>query len=303
MYHRVLSPEELQDEYVQPGMYVSLRTFEKQIAYLKTNYRILFLEDLFEDVNRKENTEGCCAITFDDGWRDNRINAFPILKKYKAPATIFLTTGFVGTGRIFWPEEICSLLQLHPLKRHILHTLSPPVSRFHVELEKNPQNGHDGLLDKAVEVLKGFSPGERNAVLEYYRGLGNPGEVSSQMLSWEDVTEMAKSGLVRFGAHTVGHEILDQVPPEIARSEISQSKEEIEGRLATRVAAFAYPNGNLNRDISEAVKDCGFDCAVTTRKGYLAKDTPPFEVPRIGMHEDVSSTIAMFRSRIIFRNF
>jgi peptidoglycan/xylan/chitin deacetylase (PgdA/CDA1 family) len=123
------------------------------------------------------------------------------------------------------------------------------------------------------------------------------------MLSWDEAREMSLSGLVRFGSHTVNHEILDQVPLEKARDEITLSREEIEHRLGGTVRTFAYPNGNYSESIRDFLAENGFNAAVTTRKGFLTREMPLMEIPRIAIHEDVSNTIPMFRSRILLRKF
>ena len=114
---------------------------------------------------------------------------------------------------------------------------------------------------------------------------------------------MQKNGLVSLGAHTVDHIYLDQVEPETARLEISSSKQIIEDRLGVPVTLFAYPNGNYNPLIIGMLEQSGFLGAVTTKRGYVDKNTPLMEMPRISMHDDVSKTIPLFFSRLLFRFF
>ncbi|MBN1353394.1 MAG: polysaccharide deacetylase family protein [Candidatus Omnitrophica bacterium] len=72
--------------------------FEKHACYLAENgYRTITADEVCgllasdKDIPKKH-----VCLTFDDGYRDNYDNAFPILEKYKFKATIFLSAGFVG---------------------------------------------------------------------------------------------------------------------------------------------------------------------------------------------------------------
>ena len=65
------------------------------IRYLRAHYDVVPLEDLIST-----GSDNACAITFDDGWRDNYVTAFPILRAHGVPATIFLATNLVGTDRL-----------------------------------------------------------------------------------------------------------------------------------------------------------------------------------------------------------
>lgn len=80
------------------GAYTAPRRFEKQVAYLKRHgfefYSATGLVSLFLE-NGQIPANAIC-LTFDDGWKDNYINAFPILKKYGVPATIFLVPSCIG---------------------------------------------------------------------------------------------------------------------------------------------------------------------------------------------------------------
>jgi peptidoglycan/xylan/chitin deacetylase (PgdA/CDA1 family) len=70
--------------------------FQKQMDYLlKENYNVISLDELIISLKKKEISQKAVVLTFDDGFEDNYFNAFPVLKKYNFPATIFLSTGFI----------------------------------------------------------------------------------------------------------------------------------------------------------------------------------------------------------------
>jgi len=103
MYHQVLEENDVEKDYVQPGLYVSRQVFEKQMAFLSEKYNLLSLERVTEILEKNQSPPlKSIVITFDDGWRDNYLYAYPILKKYNVPATIFLATDYVGTDKMFW---------------------------------------------------------------------------------------------------------------------------------------------------------------------------------------------------------
>jgi len=87
---------------------VSPENFEKQMKYIKDKgFTVISLEALIEAISRgKRYLPGKVVITFDDGLEDNYRYAFPVMAKYKMPATIFLITGYVGNkkGYMNWNQ-------------------------------------------------------------------------------------------------------------------------------------------------------------------------------------------------------
>jgi peptidoglycan/xylan/chitin deacetylase (PgdA/CDA1 family) len=105
MYHRVVAPHDVPAD-IDPGMYVTTDAFERHLQYLAAHHEVVTLEALFEWlVGRRQFAKIPCAITFDDGWRDNYEEAFPLLTRYGLPATIFLITDHVGTpAMVTWAQ-------------------------------------------------------------------------------------------------------------------------------------------------------------------------------------------------------
>jgi len=99
-YHRVC---ELPRETNIPYYNVYPKNFQKQMEYLIVHkFNVITLEEL---IYIKENSiplpPKSIIITFDDGFRDNYIYAFPILKKYKLRADFFIVSGYIDSNNIF----------------------------------------------------------------------------------------------------------------------------------------------------------------------------------------------------------
>jgi peptidoglycan/xylan/chitin deacetylase (PgdA/CDA1 family) len=127
MYHRIadLSPKESRSPLMR-DLTVSPADFESQIRYLAESGFTFLLAREVEDAiqNGKELPERAVAITMDDGYQDNFENAFPILKKYGACATIFLVTSTLGTPRhLTWDET-------REMQRNAVHYGSHTVHHY-----------------------------------------------------------------------------------------------------------------------------------------------------------------------------
>src|SRR5262249_2044625 len=115
------------------------------------------------------------------------------------------------------------------------------------------------------------------------------------MLSWDEVDALRGLGF-SIGAHTVTHPVLSRLSPERAWEEIHGSKVAIEKVLGDAVHAFAYPNGgpeDYDSTVTRLVRDAGFGCALTTRRGLNNADTPLLELRRGGPWEHHLPTFAL----------
>lgn len=299
MYHRVIRSLAEESVFTQPGMYVLASTFRQQAAFLKERFHVIPLNELVGRIENGQNVGGCCALTFDDGWHDNFSNAFPVLQEFELPATIFLATGFIGTNKIFWPEELSIYMGQPNVKFSERQNLV--LNRFLNQVTNNRKDL--AFLDNAIMVLKAWAPQEREELFQLLRSKNPNPFIGRLLLNWDEARVMRDSGLVSFGAHTANHVILDQVSPLQAEKEIILSKQEVEKHLGICSNCFSFPNGNFNNVLQSILKRTGFKSAVTTRRGWVGLKSPLLEIPRIGMHEDVSQTIPLFFARILLRCF
>lgn len=101
-----------------------------------------------------------------------------------------------------------------------------------------------------------------------------------EYLNWEQVREMAKSGIT-FGSHTRLHSYLPDLSVEKQREEIIGSKRVLEEHLGAAVDYFAYPIGGFSESIKQIVKEAGYKGAAATNRGYDRFNKDVFELNRI----------------------
>ena len=306
MYHRVLNKEEISASYSQTGIIVSKKTFAIQMEYLKKHFNVISLIDTIQNLKFKTHFRSrSCLVTFDDGWKDNYKNAFPILKKNHIPAVIFLPTDFIGTNKLFWQERLTKLLLVlyenysnnsdFKIKNFgvlnsediaaILSTstkeINEKISKF-VSLQKSQKKIE---VDNLIQRLESFLKVSSNTFEHTF------------FLNWDEIRIMAKNG-IDFGSHGKSHKILTNDEVDI-QQELKDSKNVIEDELKTKVNSFSYPNGNYSEEVVNLVKKNGYEIAFGTESGFVSPNDDPYTLKRINIHEDMTGNIPMFLARIV----
>ena len=287
-YHRFVDDRSV---YLSKGpvMHHQIREFEKEIAYLRKHYDILSIDDAVGTIkSRRGFARPAVVLTFDDGYLDNYTLAYPVLRKYNVPATIYLTTGLIGTSERTWPDRI-ELALLETSVRQFAHPElfggSPICISSKAEKEKVCLDIGQTLkpmpYDMRVKILE--------EVLESL-GLNGKGEgISRTMLNWDEVKEMVANGIT-FGSHSHTHPILSKMPLEEAKEEICLSKKIIEQNLGIEVKHFAIPNGGKD-DFSDVLRDycreIGFESVVTLIYGNNYGRSDIFDLRRVGANSPI----------------
>jgi len=278
--HRVLSGEEANHANSLEGMVLKDVTFESMLDFISRNFRVISVEDFLRGVELgRADLKPWCLLTFDDGWRDNYTNAYPLLRKFKFPAAVFLVTGMVGTEGGFWVEQLRNGWKNPPQQRHMTEIIAEILPR-------NAGNKEIGL-EGIVEFVKQMSADARAKLLQQLlppdRFLG-PAPETDRMMTWSEAAEMSRNGM-EMGAHTVSHPILTHEDASTITMEVRSSKKTLAENLDRAGRAFAYPNGDWNERVRAEVQQAGYLCAFTTRRNWYNYGADLFTVPRIIIHE------------------
>ena len=252
-FHRVLDDKTRTNS--QEGMIIRAKTFERLCQYLKRRFEVVSIESASpgQPCDRLR-----IACTFDDGWEDNYRVALPIIRRHALPVSVFLCPGIMDKVNPFWPERAVAALRAWG----------------------------EASIDNCIETLKRFAPEQRErtiAALE--QGKYSTLMSTDRTMSWQQAAEMAKVG-VRFGSHTSMHEILTQLPVEMAKVELSDSKAQIEARLDCNCSVLAYPNGNYNAEICGLAASIGYRLALTQERQAWTTSTNPLTIPRFNTYEE-----------------
>lgn len=306
LYHRVTDCDDLLD-YAPNGISVTPETFEAHVRYLSTRYTLINLSEL---ICRLESSmalpENACVITFDDGWRDNYDTAFPILKRYGVPATIFLATSFIDGGIWYWEERSKFLLAyLYDSYAKGEEDLRAALARSFVgigvkELPRLAPAAVPAFLTEAINLVRGGGIGDGPAFVKELEAVLDTHQLREprQFLSWDEVREMSENG-VEFGAHTQSHASLTQCTETEAEKEIDGSRNAIHARLNDARDVFAYPYGKTSHDVRRRVVASGFQCACTTELGRVDRYSDLYNLPRIDIRQAVSPTPAFLECRML----
>ena len=260
-YHGVLQKTE--DGYANRNC-VDAQMFDRQMAFMKRHYNVVPLADLAQWLSTgKKMPAYTAAITFDDGFRNNFSIALPILRKYRLPATVFLTTSFIGSQELgLWTEQVDGLLQETRIEtvrivvngKELEYPLRTTVDRetasdrIRAYLKTLPPEQRKFVMTKLLEQVVAKTGGTKldmestSKCSEFNRQTTAGVEERYAFLTWQQVQAMTHHQIT-FGSHTHTHAIMATLDEERANFELAESRRLIEERLGTPCRLFSYPNG------------------------------------------------------------
>src|SRR5690606_27147281 len=163
--------------------------------------------------------------------------------------------------------------------------LKPAIRRIIDELKAMPQPQIDALLQRVSGLLQQWQ-------------ITVTGEHPDRFLSWQQVQQLHRSGVVTIGSHCCSHTPLTKLTLEQVNEELQRSRRLIGEQLGSAPLDMAYPNGNHNAEIAQAVKQQGYRTAYTTVRGHTTPSDDPHRLRRVNMNEAVAATDGLFLARL-----
>jgi len=240
------------------------------LAHLRTlNVDLVSMDEAHARLSQGNFARRFACFTLDDGYRDNRDFALPVMREFDAPLTVYVASDFAeGSGRLWWVA----------LERVIAKAaaIEAPVGGTLTCFDTSTLAAKQAAFDRLHDWLRAL-PGEHDVQREI-SALCTRHDVDEATIardlcmSWDELKAFADDPLVTIGAHTITHCNLAKQSEAIAASEIETSRARIEAALQRPVVHLAYPYGDRiaagPREFALA-RAAGFKTAVTTRPGML----------------------------------
>lgn len=271
---------------------------EEYLGVLSKRYHFISLADAVEMLSgRRAVSPYSVVLTFDDGYRNNLTHALPILRRYNAPATFFVPTGFINNPKPFWFDRLDYALQQTDIESRKVEvgslsmslegggrkTLRESYKKFRRSAKKQKISDH--------EFLRGMERLSESLEAESGRSLADiqQNDDFSAIMSWEDIKNNCNNDMT-IGSHTVDHIRLDKVETETAHYQLAKSRQDIEIHTGKPCQGLCYPNGGFNEETVKLARECGYVCGLTTEEGLNKSGDDLMRLKRIALPINTSIT-------------
>ena len=301
MYHRIATPD------VDPwGLSVSPDRFAAHVQALRARRTILSMDAFVARLISRDLPHDAVALTFDDGYSDNLCQAKPILEAAGVPATVFLTTGRIGTGNEFWWDELARMIlaRAEPLSGNVMVDANdlqidlPPIDlatepRVNWRAWDTPVTARETTYQRLWQALQSSTPDCREtAMVELRRlfGVTRPNLEDLPMCA-ADVRKLV-SKRISVGAHGCTHQLLTSLLPAARIDEIQRSRLEAEALSGLPVTGFTYPHGDRDAETIDMVRRAGYHWACSTCEAIVdLLRANPHDLPRLAVGDWCANTL------------
>jgi peptidoglycan/xylan/chitin deacetylase (PgdA/CDA1 family) len=269
MYHGITTKDRFDGVANYWGYNVPVCEFAEQVRYLARRCNPISLRDLLIGRGLSRSRLNV-VLTFDDGYRNNCTNAYPVLQQFGVPAVFAVATSFVRQRKPLWNDVVEDAV--NRTKRTTVEivwggerrefSLADAAGRLEIynwlmyQCVIVEQTQRDAFLTQALAGLEVSATGADLYRDEDYRPLDE-----------QQISEMSRSELVEFASHSVQHLLLGKVDREKKRAELVESKREIERMTGVPCTAFCVPGGSYDDVLLEEAFRAGYECVLTSDTG------------------------------------
>ncbi len=269
-FHRTTRDFERDAGEALPSLLVSTGSLRRQLQQLAREREIVSLDEACRHLSRPRSdsaaasrTPDVAVLTFDDAYADVHTEALPILRALRVPATVYVPTGFVGSGRRLLHDRLYAALR-ELQRRRLMPQAAGLTGPLQASLDACVGGGPGSTLDVLITRLRHEVLAEVTAGLERRLGMSEEDlPTGTKLMTWDDLRALQAAG-IDVGGHTVHHTALCNVPHARMRAEIRGCRDDIAQHLGEPPRHFAYPNGFYTASARRALQECGFVSAVTT---------------------------------------
>ena len=266
----------------RPRLYMRPESLAQRFELLRNRgYSVLPLPIALERLYENDLPPGSVALTFDDGAYDFYQSAYPLLRQYQLPATVYQTTYYAD-----YQKPVFNLICSYMLWKRRGSVLEPdgklPLrQRMDLRTEEGRQSVVSELMAFAAkENLSGREKHEIAGHLAEFLEIEWESLLDKRILhimSPQEIAEVSASGM-SIQLHTHRHRTpLDE---ERFRKEVSDNRKRIEEITGSAAVDFCYPLGNYERQFLTWLRLEGVRSAVTCDAALASSDSHPLLLPR-----------------------
>jgi peptidoglycan/xylan/chitin deacetylase (PgdA/CDA1 family) len=267
------------------GLRVRRDRFERQMQYLAARYHVVPLDQLLDPSVRSRDGKPLAAITFDDGYQNVYHVAYPVLRRLRLSATVFVIPDFSLSGRIPWWERLRAL---------VVGTRRPvaivPIQGSRRYFPLITVGDREEVLVQLAAELRRVPPEAREESLTRLAadlGVEERSQPRCAPLSTHEIREMIGGGIT-VGSHGRSHDSFLHLSYEALLRELTESKQVLESVTGQPVTWLAYPYGDYSSASIDAVRRAGYRGAVTTSPRLYDATADPHAIPRICVDDKLS---------------
>ena len=255
MFHRVLPRDSAAYAQAEKEFTFSVEGFGECLDFICRHYSIVTAAQVNAAIEGKDPLPPCPAlITFDDGWRDTLVYAYPLLKARDMTALVFLATEILEThSPQWWQDMLVRVLDDPQQTEKLLQRLGLPAHYA----GRTRDRDHEIAGRVAALPLS-----ERLALLAAFI---SPTDTEMQMLTRDEVSK-ADRDCLDFGAHGHTHAPLTAVAQPAAELRRSHA---LATALQPAVSSMSFPHGAYTDEIVNLSEAAGFDLVFTSDPALL----------------------------------